>query len=44
MPSVPDASTPADALQGWEAIRQSWEVIFANTDYMRFVITDALSR
>jgi len=28
-------------LSGWEAIRQSWETIFANTDYMRFVITDA---
>lgn len=27
-------------LSGWEAIRQSWEDIFANTDYMRFVITD----
>jgi ketosteroid isomerase-like protein len=27
-------------LSGWEAIRQSWEAIFANTDYMRFVITD----
>ena len=29
-----------DLLEGWEAIRQSWEAIFANTDYMRFVITD----
>jgi len=29
-----------DMLSGWEAIRQSWEAIFANTDYMRFVITD----
>jgi ketosteroid isomerase-like protein len=29
-----------DVLEGWEAIRQSWEVIFANTNYMRFVITD----
>jgi ketosteroid isomerase-like protein len=29
-----------DLLSGWEAIRQSWEAIFANTDYMRFVITD----
>jgi ketosteroid isomerase-like protein len=27
-------------LSGWEAIRQSWEAIFANTDYMRFVLTD----
>jgi ketosteroid isomerase-like protein len=29
-----------DLLEGWEAIRQSWEAIFANTDYMRLVITD----
>lgn len=29
-----------DVLEGWEAIRQSWEAIFANTDYMRFVLTD----
>jgi ketosteroid isomerase-like protein len=29
-----------DLLEGWEAIRKSWEGIFANTDYMRFVITD----
>jgi ketosteroid isomerase-like protein len=29
-----------DLLTGWEAIRQSWEAIFTNTDYMRFVITD----
>lgn len=29
-----------DLLSGWEAIRRSWEGIFANTDYMRFVITD----
>jgi ketosteroid isomerase-like protein len=27
-------------LSGWEAIRQSWEAIFANTEYMRFVITE----
>ena len=27
-------------LSGWDAIRQSWEAIFANTDYMRFVITE----
>ncbi|MBM3225208.1 MAG: nuclear transport factor 2 family protein [Candidatus Tectomicrobia bacterium] len=27
-------------LRGWEAVRQSWEAIFAHTDYMRFVITD----
>jgi ketosteroid isomerase-like protein len=29
-----------DVLTGWEDIRRSWEAIFANTDYMRFVITD----
>ena len=29
-----------DLLEGWEAVRQSWEAIFANTEYMRFVITD----
>ena len=29
-----------DLLQGWEAVRQSWAAIFANTDYMQFVITD----
>jgi ketosteroid isomerase-like protein len=29
-----------DLLEGWAAIGQSWEGIFANTDYMRFVITD----
>jgi ketosteroid isomerase-like protein len=29
-----------DLLEGWEAICQSWEAIFANTEYMRFVITD----
>ena len=29
-----------DLLEGWEAICQSWTVIFANTEYMRFVITD----
>jgi ketosteroid isomerase-like protein len=27
-------------LAGWEAVSQSWAAIFANTDYMRFVITD----
>src|SRR5256886_17337353 len=27
-------------LNGWEAIRQGWEGIFANTDYMRFVFTE----
>jgi limonene-1,2-epoxide hydrolase len=25
---------------GWEAVRQSWETIFANTAEMRFTITD----
>ena len=29
-----------DMLEGWDAISQSWEAIFANTEYMRFVITD----
>lgn len=29
-----------DLLTGWEAVYQSWAAIFANTDYMRFVITD----
>jgi ketosteroid isomerase-like protein len=29
-------------LSGWEAIRQSWEAIFANTEYMRFVITEVV--
>ena len=29
-------------LSGWEAILQSWEAIFANTDYMRFVITEVV--
>jgi ketosteroid isomerase-like protein len=29
-----------DLLEGWEAVGRSWEAIFANTDYMRFVITD----
>jgi ketosteroid isomerase-like protein len=24
-----------ELLEGWEAIRQSWEGIFAHTDYMR---------
>ncbi len=27
-------------LSGWDAIRQSWESIFAHTEYMRFVITE----
>jgi ketosteroid isomerase-like protein len=27
-------------LEGWPAIRDSWQAIFANTDSMRFVITD----
>jgi ketosteroid isomerase-like protein len=29
-----------DLLEGWEAIDLSWQAIFANTDYMHFVITD----
>lgn len=29
-----------DLLSGWEAVRQSWDSIFAHTEYMRFVITD----
>lgn len=29
-----------DLLEGWDTVRQSWEAIFANTEYMRFVITD----
>lgn len=29
-----------DMLQGWETICRSWEAIFANTEYMRFVITN----
>ncbi|MGE3540834.1 MAG: nuclear transport factor 2 family protein [Candidatus Tectimicrobiota bacterium] len=31
-----------ELLSGWDAIRRSWEGIFANTDYMRFVITDVV--
>ena len=27
-------------LEGWEVVAQSWAAIFANTHYMRFVITD----
>ena len=27
-------------LEGWETIAKSWAAIFANTSYMRFVITD----
>ena len=27
-------------LEGWETIARSWAAIFANTSYMRFVITD----
>lgn len=27
-------------LSGWRSIRRSWEGIFSNTTYMRFVITD----
>jgi ketosteroid isomerase-like protein len=29
-----------DLLEGWEAVRESWEAIFDHTDYMRFVLTD----
>ena len=29
-----------DLLAGWDAVQQSWAAIFANTEYMRFVITD----
>lgn len=29
-----------ELLEGWEVIAQSWTAIFANTDYMHFVITD----
>jgi ketosteroid isomerase-like protein len=29
-----------DVLCGWEAVQQSWEAIFASTDYMRFIISD----
>ena len=29
-----------EMLEGWPAIKQSWAAIFANTDFMRFVITD----
>lgn len=29
-----------ELLSGWQDIRRSWEGIFANTDYMRFVLTD----
>lgn len=29
-----------EMLEGWAAIEQSWAAIFANTDFMRFVITD----
>jgi ketosteroid isomerase-like protein len=29
-----------ELLAGWPAIRDSWQAIFANTGYMRFVITD----
>ena len=29
-----------ELLTGWTAIRQSWVAIFANTDYMHFVLTD----
>jgi ketosteroid isomerase-like protein len=31
-------------LEGWAAIEQSWAAIFANTDYMRFVITNVAVR
>lgn len=33
-----------EMLAGWTAIEQSWAAIFANTDYMRFVITDVAVR
>jgi len=29
-----------EMLAGWAAIEQSWAAIFANTDFMRFVITE----
>ncbi len=29
-----------DLLEGWDVVARSWAAIFANTDYMRFVITD----
>lgn len=29
-----------ELLTGWEAIGQSWEAIFANTDAMHFVLTE----
>lgn len=29
-----------DMLAGWPAVRDSWEAIFVNTEYMRFVITE----
>ena len=29
-------------LTGWEAVRASWEAIFANTQEMRFTLTDVL--
>jgi ketosteroid isomerase-like protein len=29
-----------ELLEGWDAVRQSWAAIFANTAFMRFVITD----
>jgi ketosteroid isomerase-like protein len=29
-----------ELLAGWDAVRQSWAAIFANTPFMRFVITD----
>ena len=29
-------------LTGWEAVRASWETIFANTQEMRFTLTDVL--
>ena len=33
-----------EMLEGWAAIEQSWAAIFANTEYMRFVITDVAVR
>lgn len=29
-----------DLVEGWDVVHQSWAAIFANTEYMRFVITD----
>ena len=29
-----------DILAGWRAVRESWRAIFANTDYMKFGVSD----